>query len=53
MRFPNISERWFTYQAERMKEIARDWLGENDIAFEDAKVQDEEPKEAVSKHCET
>lgn len=31
LRFPDIREQWFAYHAERMKEIARDWLEENDM----------------------
>lgn len=38
LRFSDIREQWFAYHTGRMTEIARDWLEENEVVFEDTKT---------------
>ena len=38
LRLPDIREQWFAYHAGRVTEIARDWLEENEVVFEETKT---------------
>lgn len=37
--FPDTRKQWFDYHAQRMSEIAKDWLAENNVSFEPAKTR--------------